>query len=135
MQLVPLVVTAELFTCTLILTPGLCLSVKDFVLDIEENLRQLNAIIASNENKVLKIRQQIEIKAKIFDIINFHSEAMQLSKKLKLNKIFEEKKNLKQITFRFTNRISDTNSPSMLTYLLFFVVSFSSVPLQINIVT
>lgn len=74
-----ILVTAELFTCTLILIVGFCLSVTDFVLDIEEHLRRLNENIAGDENKNLTVKQQIEIRKNIFDIIKFHSEAKKLS--------------------------------------------------------
>lgn len=80
MQLPPIFLTAELFTCTHVLIVGFCLSVTDFVLDIEENLRRLNKNIAGDKNKKLTIKEQTELRKNIFDIIEFHSEAKELSK-------------------------------------------------------
>lgn len=64
----------------LILVVGFCSLVKAFILDIEENLIQLNEGVATAvECKHFPITQQIKMKKKLFDIIEFHSESMWLS--------------------------------------------------------
>lgn len=58
----------------LILVVGFCSLVKAFILDIEENLIQLNEGVATAVEC-----EQIKMKKKLFDIIEFHSESMWLS--------------------------------------------------------
>lgn len=68
-------VGGELFVCTLTLTVGFCLFVTDFILDLEENLRQLNEIISTTSNDALNIEDHLEAREKFFGIIQFHAEA------------------------------------------------------------
>lgn len=64
----------KILLCTLILSIGFCMIMIEFVSDIEANLRHLNRKIVS--------KKKIDVKNKLFDIIEFHSEAIELSDKL-----------------------------------------------------
>lgn len=79
LQVPPVLATAELFIYTLILAIGFCLFLEDFISDIEENLRELNDDLHRTLDNVSNIDQHFEMKIKLFDIIEFHSEAKQLS--------------------------------------------------------
>lgn len=66
-----------MFTISLGLNFGICRFLTDFVSDLEENLRQLDAL--AKQFKGLSIEQQAEMKLLFVDIIQFYSDARELS--------------------------------------------------------
>lgn len=161
LQVPPVLATAELFIYTLLLPIGFCLFLEDFISDIEENLHQLSDDLHRIGENLSNIEQKIEIKMKFFDIMEFHSEARQLSvqflgssipsHKHFLAKLFENRSYLPPSQpfkrfktyfslplnipiFRFANQFSNINSGIIFVYLLYFLISFCSAILQINIV-
>ena len=66
----------------LILFVGFCIFVTAFVSDIEESLRPFNSdFTAVRGIKNLNKRKQLKMKGKLFDIIEFHSESIGLTKR------------------------------------------------------
>lgn len=68
---------AIMFTISLGLNFGICRFLTDFVSDLEENLCQLDGI--AKQFKGLSIEQQAEMKLLFVDIIQFYSDARELS--------------------------------------------------------
>lgn len=69
----------EIFIIALTLSTGFCWFVTTFVSDLEENLRELNAEIIAMEHMNGHNMRRTKIKEKIVGIIQFHSEAKELS--------------------------------------------------------
>lgn len=71
-QIIQTIVTILVFTTVLILIIELCAFVVEFVSDLEENLRQFNALI---EVKMTTAQERIDLTRKLCEIIRFHAEA------------------------------------------------------------
>lgn len=82
LQFPPTMATGELFICIIIPPIGFCLFLYDFVSDIEINLRLLNANWHKTVKNSSNIDGKTEMKRKLLSIIQFHSEAKQLSVQL-----------------------------------------------------
>lgn len=72
-QVPPVLATGELFIFTLTIAIGFCIFLQDFIKDVELSLLQLNKELQETEN----LQQHIE--QRLFVLIQFHSEAKQLS--------------------------------------------------------
>lgn len=79
LQVPPVLAAADLFMFTLILAIGFCLILQDFVSDIVLSLQQLTDDLRRSGENSSNFEQQIELKKKLYDIMQFHSEAKQLS--------------------------------------------------------
>lgn len=65
--------SAVLFVTILTLTIGFCILADAFVSDLEENLRELQEDLLITEK--MRTKNEIAIKKKVIDFIQFHSEA------------------------------------------------------------
>lgn len=69
----------EVYTCTLMLTIGVCMLIGSFASDIKEKLRQLNRILTFSGDKNLTTDDQVLLKKKLNEIIKFYAETRELS--------------------------------------------------------
>ena len=67
----------EIYVSVTILTIGFCMLIADFATDIKEKLRQFNRILTSSEE--LTTDDRVILKKRLNEIIEFHSEARELS--------------------------------------------------------
>lgn len=125
-------VASALFVYTLTLTIGFCHFGVAFILDIEDSLRCLNDEFVISLNQKFSVRKSNEIRTNFAEIIQFHADAKELSISiatkylLYILSIFHRS--------RFSNHFSDTNSGIIFAYLLYMLVSFCSLLLQLNTV-
>lgn len=71
-QLIGIISCSEVCVIVLCLYTGLCLVMTTFVSDIETNLNIMNKYLSTSE---LTLRQQIELRTCLYEIIKFHSDA------------------------------------------------------------
>lgn len=69
----------EVYNVCLVLTTGMCMLIADFASDIKEKLRQFNKILISLEDGKLTAEDRAILTKKLNEIIEFYSEARQLS--------------------------------------------------------
>lgn len=122
---------AVVFAITLGLNYGICCFLTDFILDLEENLRQLDT--KAKHYKKLSPTKLIEMKTNFIDVIQFYGDSRELSYQIKTsltNQIL-----IKTVFFRFMSRFSDINGTVIFAYMIFSVVSFCSLYLQIDAVS
>ena len=73
-QVVQIIVAAEIYASGNMFTIGACMQIANFAADIKEKLHQFNRIIISSDNE-LTIDDQIILRKRLNEIIEFHSEA------------------------------------------------------------
>lgn len=79
LQIPPIFAAPDLFMYALVLVIGFSLFSQDFISDIELNLHRLNDDLHASEENSPTAKQYMEMKIKLFGIIQFHSEVKQLS--------------------------------------------------------
>lgn len=72
--------TGEIFVSVMILIVGFSFFVSAFVLDIEKNVQQLNNDLIKSKNRACTVNERIEMTKKLTKIIEFHSQATELSR-------------------------------------------------------
>lgn len=78
-QIITFIAITHMFICVITLSVALCLYVTECVTDLEKNLYNLKKLIISMEMKPLDARARIEAMKKLAGLIQFYSEARQLS--------------------------------------------------------
>lgn len=69
----------EVYTCILTAITGFCMFIADFASDIKENLRQFNETLNSIKDNKITIDDRVILVKKLNEIIEFYSEARELS--------------------------------------------------------
>lgn len=118
-------------------TIGFCLFIANFALDLEEKLHQLNQYIISLKDKELSAIERIELKKKFIQIVQFHSEARELSID---SQSYRSNCNLFNLLLfshfiSFAIRFLHMNEGAVFVCPLYTIVIFSSLALQASDVT
>ena len=106
--------------------------IADFATDIKEKLRQFNRILISTGE--LTTDDRVILKKRLKEIIEFHSEARELSVEFNSKQIFLSNQWLLYI-FRFATRFSNVNSAIVSACPMFIIAVFGSFVLQFNVVS
>lgn len=122
----------ELFAITLILTTGFCLYMCSFISDIQQCLHDLNEDIVISKTETLTHKQNVRLTNKLLEVIRFCIEA----RRWRNEYYFENQKNSNLIflKIRFTECFSNTHGGIIFAYVLFALVSYGCIFLQIRMV-
>lgn len=122
----------QIIICSLSLVAGFSLFMSEFVSDLEQVLRNIDQELSTPKEGY---SSKHEIRSKFYGFIQFDSEAKQLSQNIS-NIFFLVIRTLRKwfFFFRFINRFSHVNAGIIFLYLVYVVVSISSLLLQIHIV-
>lgn len=77
-QAATLLAASQILLVVLCLISGFCIFCSELVSDLQENLRQLNEHLVKSTTSHFPVDEQNEMRSKLIDIIQFHSEAKEL---------------------------------------------------------
>lgn len=115
------------------MTVGLCYCVTKFVSDLQGKLQHFNDDLNERKLSKLTIAEKIEMRKKFYGIIEYHSEAIELSVDCSL-KLKKSSFSIFYVFLRLTKHFSDTNSGAIAIFFLYTITSFGSLFLQTSLV-